>query len=35
MYESGGLASVEALVDEMHVSQKTLERIFKKNVGIL
>ncbi|QMW02499.1 helix-turn-helix domain-containing protein [Spirosoma foliorum] len=34
MYQSAGLISVETLADEMHVSQKTLERIFKKNVGI-
>ncbi len=34
MYDSGGQTSVEALAAEMHVSNRTLERIFKKNVGI-
>lgn len=34
MYDSGGLASVETLAKEMCVSIRTLERIFKKNVGI-
>ncbi|WP_118975886.1 helix-turn-helix transcriptional regulator [Taibaiella koreensis] len=34
MYASGGQVSVEALAQEMHVSNRTLERIFKKNVGI-
>jgi len=34
MYDSGGLATVEALAEEMCVSNRTLERIFKKNVGI-
>ncbi|KAA2242754.1 AraC family transcriptional regulator [Chitinophaga agrisoli] len=34
MYDSGGQASVETLAEEMHVSNRTLERIFKKNVGI-
>jgi AraC-like DNA-binding protein len=34
MYDSGGLASVGALAEEMCVSKRTLERIFKKNVGI-
>jgi AraC-like DNA-binding protein len=34
MYDSGGLASVEALAEEMCVSNRTLERIFNENVGI-
>ncbi|AYL99125.1 hypothetical protein [Mucilaginibacter celer] len=34
MYESGGQVTVEELADEMCVSNRTLERIFKKNVGI-
>ncbi|SFO52313.1 Helix-turn-helix domain-containing protein [Chitinophaga sp. YR627] len=34
MYDSGGQVSVDALAEEMHVSNRTLERIFKKNVGI-
>ncbi|MVM31366.1 helix-turn-helix domain-containing protein [Spirosoma sp. HMF4905] len=34
MYDSGGQTSVEALAEDMHVSNRTLERIFKKNVGI-
>lgn len=31
---SGGQVSVEALAKEAHVSNRTLERIFKENVGI-
>jgi len=34
MIDSVGRVAVEALADEMCVSQKTLERIFKRNVGI-
>jgi len=34
MYNSGGQATVEELAEETHVSIRTLERIFKKNVGI-
>lgn len=34
MYDSGGQVSVESLAETMHVSNRTLERIFKKNVGI-
>lgn len=34
MIDSRGRVSVEALADEMCVSQKTLERIFKRNVGV-
>ncbi|WP_460954044.1 helix-turn-helix domain-containing protein [Spirosoma litoris] len=34
MYDSSGQISVEALAEQMHVSIRTLERIFKKNVGI-
>ncbi|MEY8759483.1 helix-turn-helix domain-containing protein [Chryseobacterium tongliaoense] len=34
MYESGGQVTVEKLAAEMCVSNRTLERIFKKNVGI-
>jgi AraC-like DNA-binding protein len=34
VYESGGQVSVEALAREAHVSNRTLERIFKENVGI-
>jgi len=34
MYDSGGMVSVEALAKEMHVSNRTLERIFKQNVGM-
>jgi len=34
MYESGGQVTVEELADEMCVSNRTLERNFKKNVGI-
>lgn len=34
IYNSGGTASVEELADVIHVSKRTLERIFKKNVGI-
>lgn len=33
-YASGGRVSVEALAQEAHVSNRTLERIFKENVGI-
>jgi AraC-like DNA-binding protein len=34
MYDSGGQVSVESLAAEMFVSNRTLERIFKQNVGI-
>lgn len=34
MYDSGGQVTVEELADEMCVSNRTLQRIFKKNVGI-
>ncbi len=34
VYDSGGQVSVEALAREAHVSNRTLERIFKENVGI-
>ncbi|SEN03623.1 AraC-type DNA-binding protein [Mucilaginibacter gossypiicola] len=34
MYNSGGQVSVEELAEEMFVSNRTLERIFKQNVGI-
>ena len=34
IYDSGGQVSVEALASEVHVSNRTLERIFKENVGI-
>lgn len=33
-YQSRGQASVETLATEAHVSNRTLERIFKENVGI-
>ena len=34
IYDSGGQVSVETLASEVHVSNRTLERIFKENVGI-
>lgn len=34
MYDSGGTASVQELALAMHVSMRTLQRIFKVNVGI-
>lgn len=34
MYESGGQVTVKELANEMCISNRTLERIFKKNVGI-
>lgn len=34
IYASGGQVSVETLASEVHVSNRTLERIFKENVGI-
>jgi len=34
IYDSGGQVSVEALARDAHVSNRTLERIFKENVGI-
>jgi AraC-like DNA-binding protein len=34
MVDSGGQISVDALAQGMHVSSRTLERIFKENVGI-